>query len=69
MAVAGSGIFFSSMAANPPSTFFSCAFSAVVVANIAVAERKARRESSTGWAEAVSSPEDVRDVFDLWRRV
>ena len=41
------GIFLSSMVASPPSTFFSCAFSAAVVAKIADAERKLRRALST----------------------
>ena len=40
-----SGIFLSSMTARPPSTFFSCAFNAAVVATKAVAVRKERRAS------------------------
>ena len=39
--------FLSSMTANPPSTFFSCAFSNVLAANTAPAEKKARRALST----------------------
>ena len=53
MAAARTGIFLSSMAASPPSTFFSCAFRVAVVANTAVAERNARRVSSAGPVEVV----------------
>lgn len=53
MAAARAGIFLSSMTASPPSTFFSCAFRAAVVANTAVAERNARRVSSAGPVEVV----------------
>ena len=38
-----SGIFLSSMAASPPSTFFSCAFKTEVAATRAVAVKKLRR--------------------------
>ena len=47
------GIFLSSMAASPPSTFFSCAFRADAVAAIAVTVRKLRRASLTSLDEAV----------------
>ena len=39
------GIFLSSMAASPPSTFFSCAFKTEVAATRAVAVKKLRRVS------------------------
>ena len=42
--VARLGIFLSSMTANPPSTFFSCACSMAVVANKPVSDRNVRRE-------------------------
>ena len=41
--VARTGIFLSSMTASPPSTFFSCAFTADATASTAVVERKRRR--------------------------
>lgn len=41
------GNLLSSITASPPSTFFSCAFSKVLVANMAPAEKKARRALST----------------------
>lgn len=55
MATARAGFFFSSMTASPPSTFFSCAFIAVAVANMAVADKKARRVSLIDVEETSSS--------------
>lgn len=46
MACLRRGVFFSSMMARPPSTFFSCAFMAAVVASRAVVARKLLRALS-----------------------
>ena len=63
MAAARAGIFLSSMTASPPSTFFSCAFRAAVVANTAVAERNARRVSSAAPVEVLYFEPDSGQIF------
>ena len=59
MATARAGFFFSSLTDSPPSTFFSSAFIAVAVANMAVADKKARRVSLIDVAETSS-------FIDVW---
>jgi len=68
MGVARLGIFFSSMTASPPSTFFSCAFRVAVVANIAVAVRKERRASSICLASTVFSGSAFTGIVFFWNK-